>query len=57
MRPLDTMKPQHIAALFIATACVFVAGVVLSAQDRFTLKTPNGIACFVYTAMPSGELW
>jgi hypothetical protein len=28
----------------IVAASVFVVSVVLAAQDRFTLKTPNGIA-------------
>ena len=38
------MKRQHITALLIVAASVFVVSVVLAAQDRFTLKTPNGIS-------------
>jgi hypothetical protein len=38
------MKRQHITAVVIVAASVFVVSVVLAAQDRFTLKTPNGIA-------------
>ena len=38
------MKHQHITALVIVAESVFVVGAVLVAQDRFTLKSPNGIS-------------
>ena len=38
------MKHQHITALVIVSASILVVSVVLAAQDRFTLKSPNGIA-------------
>ena len=38
------MNRQQILAGLITAASVCVVGVVLAAQDRFTLKVPNGIA-------------
>jgi hypothetical protein len=38
------MKHRHIAKTGIVLALTFVVGVALAAQDRFTLKSPNGIA-------------
>jgi hypothetical protein len=40
------MKHQHITALVIVAVSVFVVSVLLAAQsqDRFTLRSPNGIA-------------
>jgi hypothetical protein len=38
------MKRQHIAVLAVVAASVFVLSVVLAAQDRFAVKSPNGIA-------------
>ena len=38
------MNRQQILACLITAASVCVVGVVLAAQDRFTLKVPNGIA-------------
>ncbi|MGH8531372.1 MAG: cytochrome P460 family protein [Gammaproteobacteria bacterium] len=38
------MKRQHIASMVIVSASIFVVGITLAAQDRFTLKSPNGIA-------------
>ena len=38
------MTRQHVAASVIAAASVFVVGMTLAAQDRFTLKSSNGIA-------------
>lgn len=38
------MKRQHLASMVIVSAWLFVVGTTLAAQDRFTLKTPNGIA-------------
>ena len=35
---------RHITANMILTASILVIGVVVAAQDRFTLKSPNGIA-------------
>ena len=47
------MTRQHIAALFIvASAGLLSAG--LAAQDRFTLKTPNGIA---FSEFKGYEAW
>jgi hypothetical protein len=37
------MKPRYIASMLIASATVLSAGITL-AQDRFALKSPNGIA-------------
>jgi hypothetical protein len=37
------MKHRQIASLIIVSASVFAVGMVLVAQDRLTLKTPNGI--------------
>jgi hypothetical protein len=38
------MKRQLIASLLIISASMLVVSITLAAQDRFTLKTPNGIA-------------
>jgi hypothetical protein len=38
------MKRQLIAAMVVVSASLFVVGITLGAQDRFTLKAPNGIA-------------
>ena len=38
------MKRQLIAAMVVVSASLFVVGITLAAQDRFTLKAPNGIA-------------
>jgi hypothetical protein len=38
------MKRQHIMTIVIVAAFVFVVSASLAAQDRFTLKSPNGIA-------------
>jgi hypothetical protein len=38
------MKRQHITASVIVAVSVFVVSVVLAAQDRFAVKSPNGIA-------------
>jgi hypothetical protein len=38
------MKRQYVASVVIASASVFAAGIVLAAQDRFALKSPNGIS-------------
>ena len=38
------MRSQYITASLIVTASVFVVSVVVAAQDRFTLTSPNGIA-------------
>ncbi len=48
------MKRQHITALLIVAASVFVVSVVLAAQDRFTLKTPNGIS---FSEFKGYEAW
>lgn len=38
------MKGQHITAVGIAVASVFVVSAALASQDRSNLKSPNGIA-------------
>jgi hypothetical protein len=38
------MKHRRIAQMGIASALTFIVGVALAEQDRFTLKSPNGIA-------------
>ena len=38
------MKRQHIASLMMVSALSFVVSMTLVAQDRFTVKSPNGIA-------------
>jgi len=37
------MKHRHIAQMGSVLAATFVVGVALAAQDRYTLKSPNGI--------------
>jgi hypothetical protein len=38
------MKRQHIASMLIVSASIFVVGITLAAQDRYTLQVPNGLA-------------
>jgi Cytochrome P460 len=38
------MKPLHLKAIMIVAAFLFVISITFAAQDRFTLKAPNGIA-------------
>jgi hypothetical protein len=38
------MKHQHITASVIVVASLLVVGMTVAAQDRFTIKSPNGIA-------------
>ena len=38
------MKRQHIATMVIVSASIFVVGIALAAQDRYTLQVPNGLA-------------
>jgi Cytochrome P460 len=38
------MKRQHIAPMVIVSASLFVVGVALAAQDKYTLKVPGGLA-------------
>jgi hypothetical protein len=38
------MKRQHIASMVIASASIFVVGVTLAAQDKYTLQVPGGLA-------------
>ena len=42
----DTDRNHGITLVVVAVAAVvlFVAGITLAAQDRFSLKAPNGIA-------------
>ena len=48
------MKGQQITAPLIVAASVLVVSVVLTAQDRFTLKVPNGIA---FSEFKGYEAW
>jgi hypothetical protein len=38
------MKRRHIASLVIVAPLIFVVGMALAAQDRFTVRSPDGIA-------------
>lgn len=38
------MKRQHVASVLAVSAFIGLVGMTLAAQDRFTLKSPNGIA-------------
>jgi hypothetical protein len=38
------MKRQHIASMLIVSASIFIVGITLAAQDRYTLQVPNGLA-------------
>ena len=48
------MQRQYIASIVIASASIFVVGVSLAAQDRYTLKSPNGIS---YSEFKGYETW
>ena len=37
------MKRQYIASIVIASASLFAGGITLADQDRFSLKSANGI--------------
>ena len=50
----NEMKRQHIASMVIVSASIFVVGVSLAAQDRYTLKSPNGIS---YSEFKGYETW
>jgi len=38
------MRHEHIRSIVIVAASILVVGITLAAQDRFTVKSPNGIA-------------
>jgi hypothetical protein len=38
------MNPQHIASVVSLSACMFVVGMTLDAQEKFTVVSPNGVA-------------
>ena len=48
------MKRQHIASIVIVSTSIFVVGITLAAQDRYTLKSPNGIS---YSEFKGYETW
>ena len=48
------MKGQQITELLIVAASVLVVSIVLAAQDRFSLKAPNGIA---FSEFKGYEAW
>jgi Cytochrome P460 len=54
LEEIALMKRQHITTLVIGVASVFVVSVMLTAQDRFMLKTPNGIT---FSEFKGYEAW
>jgi hypothetical protein len=38
------MKRLHVASIAIASALIFVVGVTLAAQDKYTVQVPGGLA-------------
>ncbi len=38
------MKRQHIRSMVITSASIFVVGVTLAAQDKYTVQVPGGLA-------------
>jgi Cytochrome P460 len=48
------MKRQHIASMVIASASIFVVGITLAAQDKYTLKSPSGIS---FSEFKGYEAW
>ena len=38
------MKREHIAALVVLAASIFVVTLTLAAQDRSSVKVPNGLS-------------
>ncbi len=38
------MKRQHTALMVIASASIFVVGITLAAQDKYTVQVPGGLA-------------
>jgi hypothetical protein len=48
------MKRLHIVSMVIVLVSLFAIDVTLAAQDRFTLKTPNGI---VFSEFKGYETW
>ena len=49
------MKRRYIASMMIASASIFVVGITPAAQDRFTLKSPNGMRFRNSRATTSGR--
>jgi Cytochrome P460 len=43
------MKPQHVTTLVTVAAAVFAVALTLAAQDRSTLRVPNGLAIAEFT--------
>ena len=48
------MKRRHITSMVIASASVFVVGVTLAAQDKYTVQVPGGLA---FSAFRGYEDW
>jgi hypothetical protein len=48
------MKRQHIASMVIASASICVVAIALAAQDKYTLKSPSGIA---FSELKGYEQW
>ena len=48
------MMRQFITSIATVTASIFVVGITLAAQDRYTLKSPSGIA---YSEFKGYETW
>ena len=38
------MKRQHLASMAVVSASIFVVGITLAAQDKYSLKSPSEIA-------------
>jgi hypothetical protein len=50
------MKRQHIVSTVIASASIFVVGVALAAQDKYTVQMPSGLAFFEFGGYETGRL-
>jgi hypothetical protein len=48
------MKRQHIASMVFVSASILVVGIMLAAQDRYTLKSPSGIS---FSEFKGYEAW
>jgi hypothetical protein len=48
-------KRQRIASIVIASASIFVVGITLAAQDKYTLKSPSAISFSEFRATSCGR--
>src|SRR5262245_56766421 len=51
---VNNMSHRHIAAGIVASCCLFMVSLTVIAQDRFALKTPNGIT---FSEFKGYEAW